>query len=182
MTRPERRWRLHKADRPNRSLLAAADGHLNSGTVKTKRVQIISMGTSALFLPLVIFEGRLIWSSKLVSASFFVALYACVLAALLSTFLRYRAEQRMLLPHWRRMPYITGVLVLLVLSLAPLATWPIGLSGVTLHLRSTVLGLLAVNAAAAILVWFGSGWSRLGLTVVAYWVMFLWMIPLGMRG
>ena len=160
----------------------AADGRVNFRAVKTKRVQIVSMTTSALFLPFFILEGRLIWSSKLVAASFLVVLYACVLTALLSTFLRYRAEQRTLLPHWRRMSYITGVLVLLVFSLLPLATWPIGLSGVTLHLRSTVLCLLAVNAVAAILVWFGRGWSRLGLTVVAYWVMFLWMIPLGMRG
>ena len=33
-------------------------------------------------------------------------------------------------------------------------------------LRLAVLGLLGVNTATPILVWFGSGWSRLGLTVV----------------
>jgi hypothetical protein len=49
------------------------------------------------------------------------------------------------------------------------------------HLRLAVLCLLGVNAAAAILVWFGSGWSRLGLTVVAYWVCFLWVFPLALR-
>ncbi|HKO18412.1 MAG TPA: hypothetical protein VJU82_05965 [Acidobacteriaceae bacterium] len=118
--------------------------------MKTKKVQIVSMAISALFLPFFILEGTLIWSSKFVAASFLVVLYACVLAALLSTFLRYRTEQRTLLPHWRRMSYITGVLGLLVFSLLPLATWPIGLSGATLHLRSTVLCLLAVNAVAAI--------------------------------
>jgi hypothetical protein len=45
--------------------------------------------------------------------------------------------------------------------------------GVLLHFRVTVLWLFSLTLAAAILVWFGSGWSRLGLTVVAYWVCFL---------
>ena len=49
---------------------------------------------------------------------------------------------------------------------------------VTLHLRSPYLGLIGANIAAVILVWFGSGWSRLGLTVVAFWICFLWASPL----
>lgn len=108
-------------------------------------------------------------------------LYASVLAAILSTFARYRRDQQSSLAQWHRALYITGVIVLFALCLLPLATWPIALSGTTLHLRVAVLCVLGVNAAAAILVWFGSGWSRLGLTVVAYWVCFLWFLPLAMR-
>jgi hypothetical protein len=74
-----------------------------------------------------------------------------------------------------------GVKVLLALCLLPVATWSIVFSGIILHLRVAVLCLLGVNAAAVILLWFGSGWSRLGLTVVAYWVWFLWFFPFGLR-
>jgi hypothetical protein len=139
------------------------------------------MAASALFVPFSIAGYRIIWGSRLLGISSFVVLYASVLAALLSTFARYRSDQQSSLAQWRRAPYITGVILLFALCLLPLATWPIALSGTTLHLRVAVLCLLAVNAAAAILVWFGSGWSRLGLTVGAYWVGFLWFLPLAMR-
>ena len=139
------------------------------------------MAISALFVPVYVAGSRLIWSSRFLSATFVVVLYASVLAALLSTFAYYRSDLQSSLAKWKRKPYITGVAVLLALCLLPLATWPIVLSGVTLHLRVAVLCLLGVNAAAAILVWFGSGWSRLGLTVVAYWVWFLWFFPLALR-
>jgi hypothetical protein len=131
-----------------------------------------------LFVPVFIAGNRLIWGSRFLTISFLIVLYASVLAALFSTFARYRSDQQSPLSQWRRTPYITGVIVLLAFCLLPLATWPIVLSGVTLHLRVTVLCLLSLNLAAAILVWFGRGWSRLGLTVVAYWVCFLWFLPL----
>jgi hypothetical protein len=139
------------------------------------------MATSALFVPVFMGGNRLIWGSRFLSVSFLVVLYASVLSALFNTVACYRSEQQSSLARWRRTPFITGVVVLLALCLLPLATWPIVLSGVTLHLRVVVLCLLGVNAAAAILVWFGSGWSRLGLTVVAYWVWFLWFFPLALR-
>jgi hypothetical protein len=144
-------------------------------------VQIVAMATSALLVPVFVAGNGLIWGSKFVRSSFFVVLSASVLAALLSAFARYRNDQQSSLTQWRRALYITGVKVLLALCLLPVATWPIVFSGITLHLRVAALCLLGVNAAAAILLWFGSGWSRLGLTVVAYWVWFLWFFPFGLR-
>jgi hypothetical protein len=149
--------------------------------VNARRVQIVAMATSALFVPVFIAGNRLIWGSRFRGTSFFVVLYASVLATLFSTFACYRGDLQSSLPQWRRTLYITGVTVLLALCLLPVATWPMVLSGITLHLRVAVLCLLGVNAAAAILVWFGSGWSRLGLTVVAFWVCFLWFFPLALR-
>lgn len=140
------------------------------------------MAISALFIPVFMAGNRLIWESKFITASFVVVLYISVLAALLSTFARYRNDQRIPLDRWRRTTYITGVILLLVLSMLPLATWPIAFSGITLHLRVAFFCLFGLNATAAVLVWFGRGWSRLGLTVVAYWVFFLWAFPLGIRG
>jgi hypothetical protein len=146
-----------------------------------RRVQIVAMATLALLVPVLTAGNNLIWGSRCLGISSFVVLYAFVIAALLSTFARYRSDQQCSLAQWRRAPYITGVKVLLALCLLPVATWSIFLSGTTLHLRIAILCLLTVNAAAAILVWFGSGWSRLGLTVVAYWVWFLWFFPFGLR-
>lgn len=139
------------------------------------------MATSALLVPVFVAGNGLIWGSKFVRSSFFVVLSASVLAALLSAFARYRNDQQSSPTQWRRALYITGVKVLLALCLLPVATWPIVFSGITLHLRVAVFCLFGVNAAAAILLWFGSGWSRFGLTVVAYWVWFLWFFPFGLR-
>lgn len=149
--------------------------------MNARRVRIVAMAASALFLPVYIAGSNRIWSSRFASTSFLLVLYASVLTALFSTFACYRSDRHSSLAQWRRTPYITGVIVLLALCLLPLATWPIALSGVNLHLHVAVLCLLGVNAIAAILVWFGSGWSRLGMTVVAYWVCFLWVFPLALR-
>jgi len=146
-----------------------------------RRVRIVAMTISALFVPVYFAGSRLIWGSRFLGASFVVVLYASVLTALFGTFACYRGGQQNSLAQWRRTPYVTGVTVLLAFCLLPLATWPVALSGVTLHLRIAVLCLLGLNAAAGILVWFGSGWSRLGLTIVAYWVCFLWLFPLALR-
>ena len=139
------------------------------------------MVTLALFVPIAIGAGNWLSRSELVGISFLVALYACVVTALSSTVVRYRNEQRVSLAQWRRAPYIAGLVLLLTLCLCPLAAWPIALSGTVLHLRIAVFILFGANVAAVILVWFGSGWSRLGLTVVAYWICFLWVFPLAMR-
>lgn len=110
------------------------------------------MAISALFVPAYVAGSRLIWGARFLGATFVVVLYASVLAALLSTFACYRSDQQSSFTKWRRKPYTTGVAVLLALCLLPLATWPIVLSGVTLHLRVAVRCLLVVNAAAACLV------------------------------
>jgi len=152
------------------------------GTVNAGMVRTTAMVVSALFLPLSMAGSRLmIWSSAAVGIAFLLGVYVSVLAALISTIVLYRREQHSLLAPWRRTPYITGVGLLLALCLLPLATWPIVLSGVTLHFRFVILCLLGLNAAAAICVWFGRGWSRFGLTLVAYWVCFLWLFPFALR-
>lgn len=134
--------------------------------MNARGLQIAAMAAlTLLFVPAFVAGSRLIWSSRFTSAFFPVVVYLSVLAALFSTFARYRSDKESSLALWRRRLYISGVTILLALCLLPLATWPIGLSGVTLHLRVAVLCLVGVNAAAAILVWFGRGWSRLGLTV-----------------
>ena len=135
----------------------------------------------ALLVPIAIPAFDWLSRSRLVGISFLVALCACVVTALSSTVVRYRNEQRVSLARWRRVPYFSGLILLLTLCLCPLAAWPIALSGITLHLRVALLCLFSANVAAVILVWFGSGWSRLGLTVVAYWICFLWVFPLAMR-
>lgn len=150
-------------------------------TVNATRVRTTAMVVSALLVPLSIAGSGLILRSTAISVAFLLGVYVSVLAALFSTLVLYRSEQDSRLARWRRTPYMTGVGLLLALCLLPLATWPMALSGVTLHFRSTVLCLIGVNAAAAVLVWFGKGWSRLGLTVVAYWISFLWIFPLVLR-
>lgn len=139
------------------------------------------MLVSALCVPLFFAGSRLIWGSSVLSAAFLLVLYVSVVAALFSTFVLCQSEQHSSLVRWRRTPYMTGVVILIGLCLLPPATWAIVLSGVTVHFRSAVLCLVGINAAAAILVWFGRGWSRIGLTVVAYWVCFLWLFPLALR-
>jgi Co/Zn/Cd efflux system component len=147
-------------------------------SVKAKTLQTVAMAASVVFVPIAIGAGNSLGRSELASACFLVALYACVVTAVSSTIVRYRNEQRGSLAQWRRIPYRAGLVLLLTLCLCPFATWHIAQSGVTLHLRSAYLGLFGANIAAVILVWFGSGWSRLGLTVVACWICFLWASPL----
>ena len=148
--------------------------------VKAKTFQTIAMTALVVFVPIAIGAGSWLGRSELAGVSFLVVLYVCVVTAVSGTFVRYRNEQRGSLAQWRRVPYTAGLVLLLTLCLCPLATWPIALSGITLHLRPVILGLLGANIAAVILVWFGSGWSRLGLTVVAYWICFLWLFPLAL--
>jgi hypothetical protein len=52
------------------------------------------MATSALLVPVFVAGNRLIWGSKFLRISFFVVLYASVLAALFSAFARYRNDQQ----------------------------------------------------------------------------------------
>jgi len=139
------------------------------------------MTTLVVLVPAAMGGNGLIWGHKFLFISFLVVLYASVLAVLLATLVRHRGEQQSSLSRWRRKVYLTGMVILLVLCSCPVATWPIALSGITLHLRPVVLCLLGVNVVAAILVWFGRGWSRLGLTLVAYWVCYLWLLPLALR-
>jgi hypothetical protein len=150
-------------------------------TPNARRVRTAALMLSALFVPIFIVGSRLSWTSTVVSFAFLLAVYASALTALFTTLVLCRNERHGPLARWRRTLYVTGVELLLALCLLPLATWPVALSGVALHLRSAVFCLVGVNVVAAIFVWFGRGWSRLGLTVVAYWICFLWLFPLALR-
>jgi hypothetical protein len=149
--------------------------------VNAKRVQTIALATSALLLPVFSLGNKLLWSSIFLATLFAVVLYASLLASLISSLVSHRSDHQSPLASWRLTAYKVGLTVLLMFCVLPLATWAIALSGTTLHLRFPILCLLGVNAGAAILVWFGSGWSRLGLTVVAFWVSFLSVFPLALR-
>lgn len=148
--------------------------------VIAKRVQTIALVTSALLLPVSIFGDRLLWSSIPVTTLFAIVLYASLLASLISSLASYRSNHQSSLASWRLTAYKVGLIILLAFCALPLATWAIALSGAKPHLHLAILGLLGVNVGAAVLVWFGSGWSRLGLTVVAFWVCVLWVFPLAL--
>lgn len=140
--------------------------HALSSTIRAKvtarNLQTAAFVVSAIFIPVAFAGQNWISRSNPVGISFFVMLYASVLTVVATTFARYRKERRSSLPKWRRIPYEVSLFVQLVLSLRPVATWLMALKGATPHLRFAFLFLFGANAAAMILVWFGSGWSRLG--------------------
>ncbi len=149
---------------------------MNAKTVQTAAFVVPAL--SILFLP---FSRISVFGSWLTGGSFLAALYISAIAAVVSTVVRYRGEEKKSLPEWRSLPYATGIVLLLVFCALPIASWTIVLADARLHIRVAVLCLVGLNSAAALLVWFGRGWSRLGLTVVAYWICFLWVFPLGLR-
>jgi len=113
------------------------------------------MTTSAAPIVIPAAKGEWVISGPMApSISLLVAAYASALTALISTFVRFRNE-RSGLARWRRRPYLIGLILLLALCLLPIATWPVALSGMTVHLRIAVWCLLGLNAIAAILC--GSG-------------------------
>jgi hypothetical protein len=140
--------------------------------VTAKNLQTAALTVSTLFVPIAFAEERWLSQSKFSFIAFVVALYACVLIALISTLIRFRREQRDSLPSWRRTPYALGLAILLALCSSPLATWLLALSK-THDPDYLFFCLFGANVTAAVLLWFGSGWSRLGLTVVAFWILVL---------
>jgi hypothetical protein len=152
--------------------------------VTVKNLQTGALTVSALFVPIAFAGERWLSHSNFFGVAFFVVLYAGVLIAVSSTLVRYRREQRVSLASWRRTPYAFGLILLLLLCLCSLAIWFIALNGNALTGTShrpdyLFLCLFGANVIALILIWFGSGWSRVGLTVVAFWICFLWAFPLG---
>jgi len=146
------------------------------------------MMASTLLVPLAFLGGNRLDRSEFALPAFLITAYVCVVVAVTSTFVRYRREQRTSLPSWRRIPYVIALGLLLALCLSPLVTWPLALSskytGGEYHAHANrpdfvFLGLFGANAAALMLIWFGRGWSRLGLAVVSCWILFLWAFPLG---
>jgi hypothetical protein len=147
--------------------------------VTATNLQTAAMTVSAVLIPVAFAGGNWISRSNFWGILFVVVLYGSVLAAVVSTFVRYRKEQRSCLAKWLRIPYEIGLFLLLVLSLCPIATWTLALRGAAPQWRLVFQCLFGANAAATVLVWFGRGWSRVGLTMVAFWIRFLWVFPLG---
>ena len=160
---------------------------LVSGTASINRtpksIQAAAMAVSTLLGPIGVLGDSWLVRHDVYEVLFFVLLYCAVLISVVTTVIRYRREQRESLPTWRRIPYQTALTLLLLLCLSPLVTWPLGLSGKALPpLRRPdplFLSLFVPNVVAAILIWFGRGWARIGLVVVSFWIFFLWALPLG---
>jgi hypothetical protein len=143
------------------------------------KLQAAAMTVSAALVPVAFAGENWICRSNLVALLFALILYASVLTAVTTTLARQRKEGSTFLAGWRRVPYEIGIFLLLVLSLCPIATWLMALNGTVPHSRMIFLFLFGANAAAIVLVWFGRGWSRIGLTIVAFWICFLWAFPFG---
>jgi hypothetical protein len=97
--------------------------------VTATNLQTAAMTVSAVLIPVAFAGGNWISRSNFWGILFVVVLYGSVLAAVVSTFVRYRKEQRSCLAKWRRIPYEIGLFLLLVLSLCPIATWTLALRG-----------------------------------------------------
>lgn len=158
-----------------------------SSTVPASRpsqiLQTVSMAVCLLLFAMSFLQQSLV-ARRYWGELFLGLLYCAVVVAVGSTWLRYRREQRIMLPRWRRVPYEIGLVLLVLLCLCPVATWYIASTGKYLgpHARPgpLFLSLFCTNMAAAILAWFGPGWPRLGLTVVSACILFLWAFPLGL--
>ena len=148
-----------------------------------KSLQTSAMALSTLLGSIGVLGDRWLVRHDAYDVLFFVSLYCAVVISIVATVIRYRREQREWLPTWRRIPYQTALTVLLLLCLSPLVTWPLALSGKAPAPLSRpdplFLSLFVPNVVAAMLIWFGRGWSRIGLAVVSFWIFFLWGFPLG---
>jgi hypothetical protein len=87
------------------------------------------------------------------------------------------------LPNWRRVPYAMSLILMVALSLSPLVTWALALSGTYPSAASPhdpiFLVLFIANVAAVTLIWFGRGWSRVGLAALNLLLFLFWAFPLG---
>ena len=150
---------------------------------RPKSIQAAAMGLSTLLGPIGVLGDSWLVRHDMYDLVFFVLLYCAVVISVAATIIRYRSEQRESLPTWRRIPYQTALTVLLLLCLSPLVTWPLALSGKAPAPLSRpdplFLSLFVPNVVAAMLIWFGRGWARIGLAVVSFWIFFLWGFPLG---
>jgi hypothetical protein len=147
-----------------------------------KILQLTGFVVAGLLVPLSVIGQDWFMSSKSAGVAFFATAYLAVVASVSGAVVLYRREKGDPLPNWRRIPYASGLTLLSLLCLVPLATWPIAFSGTAVAgARAVVVGLFVINLAAAVMICFGRGWSRVGLVVVSYWILFLWMFPLALR-
>jgi hypothetical protein len=150
--------------------------------MKAKNVQAASIILSALLFTMALSNTPLLRSTS-AQISLLVLGYVSVLMAVASTVLRYRNEHRDLLPNWRRVPYAMSLILMVALSLCPLVTWALALSGTYPNAASPhdpiFLVLFIANVAAIMLIWFGRGWSRVGLAALNLLLFLFWAFPLG---
>lgn len=150
---------------------------------RPKSIQAVAMGSSTLLGPIGVLGDSWLVRHDVYDVVFFVLLYCAVVISVAATVIRYRREQRESLPAWRRIPYQAALAILLLLCLSPLVTWPLALTGKApaplTRPDPLFLSLFVTNVVAAMLIWFGRGWARIGLTVVSFWIFFLWGFPLG---
>jgi len=148
-----------------------------------KSIQTAAMAMATLLGPIGVLRDSWLVRHNVYENLFFVLLYCAVLISVVTTVILYRREQRESLPAWRRIPYQTALTLLLLLCFSPLVTWPLAMSGKAPSPLSRpdplFLSLFVPNVVAAVLIWFGRGWARIGLTVVSFWIFFLWGFPLG---
>jgi len=150
--------------------------------MKAKNVQAASIILSALLFMMALSNTPLLRSNS-AEISLLVLGYVSVLIAVASTVLRYRNEHRDLLPNWRRVPYALSLILMVALSLSPLVTWALAWSGTYPNAASPhdpiFLVLFIANVAAVTLIWFGRGWSRVGLAALNLLLFLFWAFPLG---
>jgi hypothetical protein len=148
--------------------------------MNAKKVQAASIVLSGVLI-LIALSDIPFFRSNFVGISFLILGYVSVLIAVASTLFRYRNEQRGSLPNWRRVPYALSLILIVALSLSPLVTWPLALSGeypATHHHDPIFLILFGANVSAMVLIWFGRGWSRIGLAALNFLLLLLWAFPM----
>ena len=150
-----------------------------------KKVQIASIILSGSLI-LVALSGIPLYQSRVVGISALVLGHLAALIAIGITWFRYRIEDRALLPNWRRIPYALSLVLMVALSLSPLVTWQLALSGKyptfpgpTSRHDPIVVILFGANVSAMVLLWFGRGWSRLGLSALNFVLLLLWVSLIG---
>ena len=143
------------------------------------------MTASAAMILLLFFAESQIAKFNFVSNAILIGAYICAVTAVAATFVRYHREHRASLPSWRRIPYALALALLAVLCLAPFVTAHLVFSGnypSFPNSRHEPISscLFWANVAAIVLIWFGSGWSRIGLTLVAFLLLLLWALPIAL--
>jgi hypothetical protein len=149
--------------------------------MRAKNVQVASIVLSGLLMLMALSDIPLL-RSKSSEIALLILAYVSLLIAVASTVLRYRNEHSGLLPKWRRIPYALSLTLMAALSLSPLVTWGLALGWKYPSPASRndpiFFILFGANVAAVTLIWFGRGWSRVGLAVLNLILFLFWAFPM----
>ena len=151
--------------------------------MRVKQVQTVAMTASGAIILLLFFAESQIAKFNFVGNAILIGAYICAVTAVAATFVRYRREHRASLPSWRRIPYALALAMLALLCFTPFVTWHLVSSGnypSWPNSRHEPISscLFWANVAAIVLIWFGSGRSRIGLALVALLLFLLWALPI----